>query len=303
MAFSTLYYTILNKPFFIDLRRIDAQAVLIDKFLSHDITGLSADQLSERKPLEHIIIASDQTSRSPKGYGDAPEGSVAVIPLKGDMVKEGTPCSYGTEEIAAALREAASAEGIIGVRLDIDSGGGAVDAIAPLLDAISLCQSQGKPVVASCDLCASAAYYVACHCSEIMACNAISAEFGSIGVMTQFVDYAKYYEQQGVKIHRIYSDLSNYKNATFESALKGDYKAVKDEVLNPLAAEFQKAVRLHRPNLAGDVEGILAGRMFYAVDARKYGLIDAIGTPDAAIAEVRRLSASAELVRYAAGME
>lgn len=31
--------------------------------------------------------------------------------------------------------------------------------------------------------------------------------------MMSFPDYAKYYEKEGVKIHTIYSDLSNYKNA------------------------------------------------------------------------------------------
>lgn len=302
MAFSTLYYTILNKPFFIDLRRIDAQAVLIDKFLSHDTADMSADRLSDRRPMERVFMTGTAAKSSGKGFADAPEGSVAVIPLKGDMMKEGTYCSYGTEEIAAVIREAASAKNIIGIRLDIDSGGGAVDAIAPMLDAIAFSQGLGKPVVASCDLCASAAYYVACHCDEIVADNAISAEFGSIGVMMQFPDYAKYYEQKGIKVHTIYSDLSTYKNAPFEAALKGDYKSIREEQLNPLARAFQQAVRLRRKNLDEKVDGILAGRMFYAADARKYGLIDAIGTSDTATEEVRRLSAQMQLTQYAASL-
>ena len=291
MAFSTLYYTILNKPFFIDLRRIDAQAVLIDKFLSRDIADMSGVRLSDSKPL----------MKAGK-YSDAPEGSVAVITLKGDMLKDGTMCSYGTEEIAAAIREAAASPKIIGIRLDIDSGGGAVDAIAPMLDAISFSQNQKKPVVACCDLCASAAYYVACHCNKIMADNDISAEFGSIGVMMQFPDYAKYYEQKGIKVHTIYSDLSTHKNAPFEAALKGEYKSIKEEMLNPLAREFQQAVKSHRPNLDDKIDGILNGRMFFAKDALKYGLIDAIGNRDAATEEVRKLVASASLEEYAANL-
>ena len=291
MAFSTLYYTILNKPFFIDLRRIDAQAVLIDKFLSRDIADMSGVRLSDSKPL---LKAGK--------YSDAPEGSVAVITLKGDMLKDGTMCSYGTEEIAAAMREAASSPKIIGIRLDMDSGGGAVDAIAPMLDAISFSQSQKKPVVACCDLCASACYYVACHCNKIIADNDISAEFGSIGVMMQFPDYAKYYEQKGIKVHTIYSDLSTHKNAPFEAALKGEYKSIKEEMLNPLAREFQQAVKSHRPNLDDKIDGILNGRMFFAKDALKYGLIDAIGNRDAATEEVRRLAASMSLKEYAANL-
>ena len=304
MAFSTLYYTILNKPFFIDVRRIDAQAVLIDKFLEHDIEGFSGKKLSDTTPIGRAFIAlrhaSDPGATASGDFTKAPEGSVAVIPLKGDMMKEGTMCSYGTEELAAVVREAADAENIIGIRLDIDSGGGAVDAIPPMLDAIAYCQSKGKPVVAACDLCASAAYYVASHCDSIVAVNDISAEFGSIGVMMQFPDYAKYYEQKGIKIHTIYSDLSDYKNAPFEAARKGDYKAIKQEMLDPLARQFQEAVKSHRKNLKQDIDGIVAGRMFYARQALEYGLIDQIGTTESATELVRKLSAKAALEHYAA---
>lgn len=305
MAFSTLYYTILNKPFFIDVRRIDAQAVLIDKFLAHDITGMNGEKLSDKQPVLRTVMAADGVIAS-QGEGNrfakAPKDSVAVIPLRGDMLKEGTMCSYGTEEIAAVIREAADAKNIIGIRLDIDSGGGAVDAIAPMLEAIAFSQSKGKPVGACCDLCASAAYYVASHCNFIMADNTISAEFGSIGVMMQFPDYAKYYEEKGIKIHTIYSNLSNYKNAPFEAARKGEYASIKEEQLDPLARQFQEAVKQHRQNLKTDVEGILNGRMFYAKDALNNGLIDRIGTAAEATEEVRRLAADMQLSRYAAEM-
>lgn len=306
MAFSTLYYTILNKPFFIDVRRIDAQAVLIDKFLEHDIEGFSSKKLSDTTPISRAFIAlrhaSDQGATASGDFTKAPEGSVAVIPLKGDMMKEGTMCSYGTEELAAVVREAADAENIIGIRLDIDSGGGAVDAIPPMLDAIAYCQSLGKPVVAACDLCASAAYYVASHCDSIVAVNDISAEFGSIGVMMQFPDYAKYYEQKGIKIHTIYSDLSDYKNAPFEAARKGDYKSIKEEMLNPLARQFQEAVKSHRKDLKQDIDGILNGRVFYARQSLANGLIDQIGTTESATEKVRQLSAQMQLTQYAASL-
>lgn len=299
MAFSTLYYTILNKPFFIDVRRIDAHAVLIDKFLSHDITGMDAMKLSDKTPIARQVSAGHAQDNQ---FAKAPKDSVAVIPLRGDILKEGTMCSYGTEEIAAVIREAADAKNIIGIRLDIDSGGGAVDAIAPMLEAISFSQQKGKPVVACCDLCASAAYYVACHCNRIVANNTISAEFGSIGVMMQFPDYAKYYEERGIKIHTIYSNLSTYKNAPFEAARKGEYTSIKEEQLDPLARQFQEAVKTHRQQLDQKIDGILAGRMFYAKDALKHGLIDQIGTEQEATDLVRRLAADMALKQYTASL-
>lgn len=297
MAFSKLYYTILNKPFFVDLRRVDAQAALIDSLLDHTALTPSTD----KEPLlsASVSAAGRQVSGS---FDKAPEDSVAVIPLKGDMLKDDTFCSYGTESIADLMREAADSDRISAIRLDIDSGGGSVDAISPMLQAIDYCHSRGKAVVASCDLCASAAYYVACHCDEVMADNDISAEFGSIGVMVQFRDYEKYYEKEGIKTHTIYSDLSNYKNAPFEAARKGDYKAIKDEVLNPLAKQFQEAVKSHRPSLDLKVDGIISGRMFFAKRAVEVGLCDSIGTPTEAADHARRLSDELKLKAYAAGV-
>lgn len=303
MAFSTLYHSILGKPFFVDLRRVDANAVLIARLLEHDIEGFGTHKLSDKQLTAHVVAtASGGGAVVGDRFDKAPEGSVAVIPLKGDMMKEGTACAYGTEELAQLLMEATASGKIIGTVLDVDSGGGCVDAIAPMADAIQHSQRAGKPVVASCDLCASAAYYVSSYCNRIVANNQISAEFGSIGVMMQFPDYAKYYEKAGVKIHTIYSDLSDYKNAPFEAARRGDYKAIKEEELNPLARQFQEAVRQNRKNLNQKVEGILAGRMFYAPQALEYGLIDLVGTFADAVGEVRRLSAEMSLERYAANL-
>lgn len=301
MQFSTLYYTLLNKPFFIDVRRIEAQAVLIEKFLEHDIEGMNGEKLSDTTPIPRCFaLASDQRSAQTvtDDFGKAPKDSVAVIRLRGDMMKEGTMCSYGTEEIAAVIREAAASRNIVGIRLDIDSGGGAVDAIAPMLQAIAYSQAQGKPVVACCDLCASAAYYVATQCDRIVADNSLSAEFGSIGVMMQFPDYAKYYEQHGIKIHTIYSNLSEWKNAPFEAARKGEYASIQAEQLDPLARQFQEAVKARRQQLDLKVDGILSGRMFYAADALKYGLIDQVGTTSDATELVRRLAADVKIRSY-----
>ena len=120
--------------------------------------------------------------------------------------------------------------------------------------------------------------------------------------MMQFPDYAKYYEQKGIKIHTIYSNLSDWKNAPFEAARRGDYASIKAEQLDPLARQFQEAVKARRQQLDQSVDGILNGRMFYAADALKYGLIDQVGTADDATQLVRRLAASMQLERYVSSL-
>ena len=306
MGFSKLYHTILNAKFFIDLRQVDALSVLLEKYLTKDIREFSPKILSECEPLkisyrsaEYPGISGSTGGAGQPGGDDGKKNMVAVIPLRGTIIKYGTMCSYGADEIAAAIDEAAANKKVIGIVLDIDSGGGAVDAVAPLVDAIRRTKAMGKPVVASCDLCASAAYWTACECDEIMADNNISSEFGSIGVMMSFPDYAKYYEKEGIKIHTIYSNLSTYKNAPFEAAKLGKYDDIKTEELDPLARKFQANVRAKRVGKLNEkIEGILSGKVFYAEDALKHGLIDSIGTLDRAVERVRELAAEANINQY-----
>lgn len=233
----------------------------------------------ERVPL----YAMDENGKVNSMYDNAPKGSIAIVPLKGVMLKEDTMCDYGTESIARVVREAAAHPNISAIIFDADSGGGAVDSIAPMLDAINEAKKQ-VPVLGLADLSASANYYILSATDLVIASNDISAEFGSIGVMVSWADVQPYYEKMGVKFHTVYAPESGHKNLPFENALKGDYELLKSEVLSPLARKFQADVRKFR---AGKIDitqkGILNGKMYFAKDAMKNGLIDEIGNMDYAI--------------------
>ena len=299
MGFSTLYSAVCRGKWFISFREVDANLLLVHRLLSHDASLADGKNMSESKPVPVMLEHEGRLMKSNGTFADAPQDSTAIIPVHGTMLKYGTMCSYGTTEIASVIEEAAQANNISSILLDMDSGGGSVDAIAPLIDAVRSAQSKRKAVVAYCDLCASAAYYVASYCNEIVAGNEVSAELGSIGVMMSFMDYAKYYEDMGIKQHTIYSNLSDYKNAPFEAAKKGDYKAIRDEELDPLARDFQENVKRNRgQRLQLDTEGLLRGRMFYARDAVRVGLADRIGSLQTAVARSRELSAQMMIEDY-----
>ena len=299
MAFSNLYSTICRGKWFISFREVDANLLLVDRLLAHDESLAFVEELSERKPIPVMWEQDGKNMSKGNSFNDAPQGSTAIIPVHGTMLKYGTACSYGTTEIAAVIEEAAKAKNISSILLDIDSGGGSVDAIAPLADAVRSAQSKRKAVVAYCDLCASAAYYVASYCNEIVAANDVSAELGSIGVMMSFMDYAKYYEDRGIKQHTIYSNLSDYKNAPFEAARKGEYDKIRDEELDPLARDFQENVKRNRgQRLLLDTEGLLRGRMFYAREAVRVGLADRVGSLAEAAERSRDLSAQMVIDEY-----
>lgn len=299
MAFSSLYSAVCRGKWFISFRDVEANLILVDKLLERGITKEDVSKRSDVEPIPVLLSTGAKEAKSGNGFADAPKDSTAIVPIHGTLMKYGTYCSYGSTELADIVCQAADSSNISSVLLDIDSGGGSVDAIAPLVDAIRYAQSKGKSVVAHCDLCASAAYYIASYCNEIIASNQISSEFGSIGVMMSFPDYAKYYEREGVKVHTIYSNLSDYKNAPFEMAKEGKYEMIKEEELDPLARDFQENVKANRGNkLKLDTVGLLRGRMFYAKEAITVGLADAVGTLDFAIRRAKEIPQEACINEY-----
>jgi len=282
MNFSNLLSEILRGQWAIEPQTALSHSSLVASL----INGTSAD-FEPRAKFDFLFSAGGPVVKS-DDFNNAPAGSVAVIPLKGTMMKYGTMCSYGTQEIASYLNAAINSKKIAAVILDIDSGGGSVNAISPLSNILSL---KTKPVVALCDTSASAAYWIASGADHIMADNNLSAGFGSIGVVTSFVDMQPYWEKQGVKFHTIYAKESKDKNLAFEKALNGDYEMMQDEILSPLAIAFQNQVKKARAGKLNEKEpGLLSGKMFLAEAAMKNGLIDSIGNMQKAITKALELA-------------
>ncbi len=207
---------------------------------------------------------------------------VATIPINGTITKYNTCGTIGTSTVAAELLKIAADDRVAGIVLDIDSGGGAVNAIPIMVEAIHKVQAMGKPIVAHCDLCGSAAYWIASQCDSIFADNALSY-IGSIGVMTQIVDDRQ--TANGGKVVSIYAKESTDKNLSYRNALEGNYELLQTE-LSSIVHEFHAAVKAGRPSLQADAAGVLSGAMFRAEEARNVGLIDNLLTLDATVENV-----------------
>ena len=311
MKVSNLLYAVtMGKWAMMPQYLIEYKAV-VEKLLSR---GYSAEEyakpFSETNPIKFSIagsaskIAASSQNSSTNPYDDCPDDSIGIFCISGAMLKYGTMCSHGTMEIADAMREAIDSGKLSGIIIDTDSGGGSVDAISPVVDVIKYAQSKGIPVVACVDLCASAAYYFACQCDEIIAGNSISSEIGSIGVMMSFRTNQKQLSDAGIEDHTVYSNLSDWKNLPYMNAINGApdeatrYNLLKSEELDPLAKGFQNAVMACRPKLDQSVDGILAGRMFFAAQAVENGLIDAVGGMDMAIQRCKDIRSNSIINKY-----
>jgi len=266
---------------------------------SLDLKAITEDILTARGPyLSHAFQAgSFNATENGASYDKLPAGSIAGFGVSGTMLKHGTLCTYGTEEIAAQMMAAAHHKNISGALVDLDSGGGGVNSIAPLSEAVRKFRALGKPVLFHIDNAYSAGYWFASEGNHIMAQNDISAGAGSIGVMMSFADVKGYYEAKGYKMHTIYAPESEEKNATYELALEGKYDKIKTEDLSPLALRFHEAVKENRGsklNLAD--ASILKGKTYSARASVANGLIDSIGTKDDAVQMLFDLIAAEKFV-------
>ncbi len=201
------------------------------------------------------------------------ERKVAVLPLHGTMTKYETCSSDGAVALASFIRDCADRQDIVAIVIDIDSGGGEANAVPPLVEAIRYAKAAHKPVIAHCDLCCSAALWVASQCDLIYLDNPMS-EIGSVGVLCTLSLPPEKDPQTGVKIVPVYARESSDKNLDYRKALEGDYSLIQDS-MSPIVSQFQEAVRKGRPALDTEREGVLTGATFLCDEALKIGFADA----------------------------
>ena len=200
-------------------------------------------------------------------------GQVVVLPIIGVMSRYGGYCSWGAEDMANWILEANRDDNVSAIVLEINSPGGQVDGTELLGETVR--QSQ-KPVVAYvAGYAASAAYWVASQCREIVMESATTSDVGSIGVLAVHVDASAAYEKEGYKVTILRSDGSE------DKALFNGIEPLSDVVVNETKASlnlirstFVKIVKAGRPGISATV---FSGKMYPGKEALTLGMADRIG--------------------------
>lgn len=243
----------------------DAMLPVVNAFLTRQ--SLPQIQLDEYQ-VSGFQLSGGSVSSAKK---DSKEPRVIVVPLHGTMTKYETCETYGTTDIAARMNSLTDDPTVVGFVLDIDSGGGAANAVPPLVAAIARARAAGKPVVAHADGCFSAAYWVASQCDAVFLDND-GSEVGSIGAFAQFLDDRED-KQTGFKVITVYAPQSTEKNRAYREALDGKPERMQQE-LSALVDRFHTAVKAGRPRLKADAPGVLSGACFGPDEAVAVGLAD-----------------------------
>ena len=262
-----------------------------------------ADQWTPNALREHIEANQDRRRRRMAESVQLVDG-VAIVDVVGPITKYGSSLSAfgGTIELRRQLRDLQANGDVRGIVLRIDSPGGTVAGVDDVAQEIA---NAKVAVVAYCeDLTASAAYWIASQCDNIVANQA--AHIGSIGVYLQAYDFSGYYESKGIKLHVVRSHP--LKGVGAGDKITDNQLASLQRIVDGIHDLFQSRVRVGRELSDKQLEAVSTGELWLAAEAKKLGLVDKVGTLEQALDLARpattagsREAASASIITPAPG--
>lgn len=201
------------------------------------------------------------------------DGNVAFVEVQDVLTKCGF---YGTSTAAIvdAVADIAEDDGIDIVVFRIDSPGGAVAGIQDVAEAIRELGDRKRTIAFVEDFAASAAYWIASQCQEIIA-NQPTAFVGSIGAYCVLVDASERMDSMGFKIHVI-SSGERKGDGVYGTPVSDEMVADAQSEINLIHDYFVAEVATGRKVSAAVVDTWADGRMYPAEVALQMGLIDSI---------------------------
>ncbi|RYZ63026.1 MAG: S49 family peptidase, partial [Chitinophagaceae bacterium] len=269
----------MGRPWFLEPQSAAAYAAIIHRL----IAGENVSNFFENEEIKEFAFVVNASGKRIGGIEDAADNGVAVINLKGAVMKYDYCGAPGTQSLMKALDAANSNPSVSGIVLQIDSPGGSVDGTQQFANAV---KNSKKPVVAYINgMMASAAMWIGSAASQRIASSNTDI-IGSIGTMASWADYKGAYESKGVKFHEVYATDSTQKNIGHREASQGNYEPLIKHTLDPMNNQFTAAIQA---NIPGVDPTVLNGAHYIATEAKKKGLVDKIGTFEQAVKTAAQL--------------
>jgi ClpP class serine protease len=206
------------------------------------------------------------------------EDGIAIITIEGALSKRALTFRDfvwfdGYDRISNAIAKAAKDAEVSAIVLRLDSPGGVAAGLGEMArDARALIDASGKPIVAHCELAASAGYWLASIADEIYVPEDGAA--GSIGTYTSHYDMSRALDKAGITITRI-QDPEGKTSGDFIRPLDDEGKARLQEVVSMLSATFYEQVGARRKMKPAAVKGLNA-KVFYGQSAVEAKLADGV---------------------------
>ena len=211
---------------------------------------------------------------------------LAFIPMRGTLVHRNGDPWYGTrgyDDIRREFDAAVADPDVAGIVFDIHSGGGMVYGNFELAEHIRKSRDE-KPSLSVVNAGAmSGAYSLGSSAKRMV--STPSGDSGSIGVLTMHVDMSKALEKFGVAISLIHAGEHKVDGNPF-NPLPDNVRADMQARLDGMWQKFISTVAVNRGMSEQAVRDTQA-RVYQADEAVKIGLVDAVMSPQDAIASFR----------------
>ncbi|MBF0282028.1 MAG: signal peptide peptidase SppA [Zetaproteobacteria bacterium] len=267
-----------------------------EQFMKEQMAGYFNVATSEIEQVDYLtyLALADDDSAMVKG-----ENQVAVITGSGQIVGGEQPAgTIGADTLAGLLREARLDDAVKAVVLRVDSPGGSALASEVIRQEVVRLRAAGKPIVVSMgSVAASGGYWISASADEIWAQpSTITGSIGVFGVMMN-VDRA---------LNRVGVHTDGLGTTTIAGTLRSDL---------PLRAEMAQVIQMGVDDVyqsfihlvaegrnmdVAQVDSLAQGHVWSGVDAKRLGLVDALGDlPDAIASAAKRadLAEDYEVIR------
>ncbi len=246
--------------------RLDYADVMVDE-IDQAVSGAPDSQADIYVPLDYYHSETVKKKRP----------SVAVVQVVG-MIAPGTGRDVGgaaSDDIAAALHEAAENDSIKAVLLRVDSPGGSPSASETIRRAVLKVQEEGKKVVVSMGtVAASGGYWVAAPADAIFASP--STLTGSIGVVMGKVSLGGLWDMLGVNWQSIrYGENADL--FSMNDPLDAAGRARLNDLIDDTYDQFLDRVAQGRGMTKEEARVVAKGRAWTGAQAKERGLVDALG--------------------------
>lgn len=243
-----------------------------------DLTDVEADEDLRLVSPEKYIEANT------KKFTSASKDHIAVLYAVGDIVDSGEGGIVGATMVPQIIK-LADDDNVAALVLRVNSGGGSAFASEQIWEALEYFKSTGKPFYVSMgDYAASGGYYISCGADRIYA-DATTLT-GSIGVFGMIPDLSGLVTG---KLGVTFSTVASSPNATFMSLTQPMTPLQLNAMQNHVEETYDKftsRVAEGRHMNVDSVKTIAEGRVWIGSSAVELGLVDELGSLDAAVKEM-----------------
>lgn len=213
-------------------------------------------------------------------------GAIVSTPTPQDQLLSGTLMLAQT--VIDDLEDLANDDDVKAVVLRINSPGGDAYASEQIWKQIEVLKTQKPVVVSMSGMAASGGYYISSGANYIFA--EPTTLTGSIGVFGMFFNYSNLLSKKlGVTIDGVKTNRNVFAMSPHMPWTEEQMKYIQRDIDRTYEI-FKNRVALGRNMTMAQVEPIAQGHVYLGMDAKKLGLVDALGGLDQAVAKAAQLA-------------